>query len=317
MLNLYEAVRTHPSYRKLEIAGFLFAEYTCGVRAKQLPNWTESDYLAHVVTGRKTWHTSDGVWHAQPGDTLYLKKGATIAEQHLEEDVCLLLLFIPEGLLRSTVREAADALHLKPPSPAPQRTAFRVENDFFLESLFLSMRAYLAAREKPPEPLVRLKFKELVLSVLTSGANLGLAAYFQQVSANHPPPLAEIMEANFRYNLSLEEYARLCHRSLSSFKREFQAQFAVPPGKWLQARRLEHSAQLLTTARLNVTEAAFESGFEDVSHFSRVFKVRFGVSPLIYRRNSATPAGLHSQKIEPRSQAGFHPFPEYASRHHN
>jgi len=26
------------------------------------------------------------------------------------------------------------------------------------------------------------------------------------------------METNFRFNLSLEEYARLCHRSLSSFK---------------------------------------------------------------------------------------------------
>jgi len=27
----------------------------------------------------------------------------------------------------------------------------------------------------------------------------------------------------------------------------------------------------------NVTEIAFDSGFEDVSHFSRVFKARFGV----------------------------------------
>jgi AraC-like DNA-binding protein len=35
---------------------------------------------------------------------------------------------------------------------------------------------------------------------------------------------------------------------------------------------------------MNVTEIAFESGFEDVSHFSRVFKERFDVPPLSYRQ---------------------------------
>ena len=38
-----------------------------------------------------------------------------------------------------------------------------------------------------------------------------------------------------------------------------------------------------STSRMNVTEIAFESGFEDISHFSRVFKDRFNVPPLSYR----------------------------------
>ena len=35
---------------------------------------------------------------------------------------------------------------------------------------------------------------------------------------------------------------------------------------------------------MNVTEAAFESGFEDVSHFSRVFKQIQGVGPAAWLR---------------------------------
>jgi AraC-like DNA-binding protein len=35
---------------------------------------------------------------------------------------------------------------------------------------------------------------------------------------------------------------------------------------------------------MNVTEIAFESGFEDVSHFSRVFKEQFEVPPVSYRK---------------------------------
>jgi AraC-like DNA-binding protein len=290
MLNLYDSVRTNPSYSKLEIGGLLFAEYTCGVSAEKLPAWTETDYLVHVVTGKKTWHTSDGIWRARPGDTLFFKKGATIIEQHFEEDVCLLILFMPDSLMRGTVREVAGSLNLKAAAASPIRTALRLENDVALAALMQSMRTYLAGKEQLPEPLVRLKLKELVISVLTSGTNSELATYFQQVGMSDSPAVAEIMEANFRFNLSLEEYAKLCHRSLSSFKRDFQAQFQESPGKWLLQRRLDYSAKLLQNAQMNVTEIAFESGFEDVSHFSRVFKERFGVPPAAYRKESSVSA---------------------------
>jgi AraC family transcriptional regulator, exoenzyme S synthesis regulatory protein ExsA len=285
MLNLPEALRANPSYAKLEIGGMLFAEYTCGATDKKLAKWTETDYLVHVVTGKKTWHTSDGVWKAQPGETLFFRKGAAIVEQHFEADVCLLMLFIPDALMRSTVREMTGTLSFKAADAAAIGTAIRVKNDVSLAALFQSMRTYLSGNEAPAEPLVRLKFQELVLSVLTSGINADLAAYFHTIGASDAPSVAGIMEANFRFNLSLEEYARLCHRSLSSFKREFQARFHESPGKWLLRRRLDHAAGLLRNSPMNVTEIAFESGFEDVSHFSRVFKERFGAPPLAYRQD--------------------------------
>lgn len=284
MINLYDAVRANPSYSKLEIGNFLFAEYTCGVLDKKIPLWTETDYFVHVITGKKTWHTSDGVWTVSPGETLFFKKGATIVEQHFEEDVCLLMMFIPSALLSSTVREVVGASGVNPGVNAPAKTTLRVKKNVALSALFQSMRMYLAEKSKPPEPLLRLKLKELVMSVLSSGNNRELAAYFHRIGASDSPPIPEIMESNFRYNLSLEEYAKLCHRSLSSFKREFQAHFREPPGKWLLQRRLKHSSKLLRNSPMNVTEIAFESGFEDVSHFSRVFKDRFGVSPLAYRQ---------------------------------
>ncbi|HEY8900301.1 MAG TPA: AraC family transcriptional regulator [Chthoniobacterales bacterium] len=286
MLNLFQSVRTNPSYGRLEIGDILFAEYTCGAPEKLIPAWTETDYLVHVVTGRKTWHTAHHVWRAGPGDTLFFKKGASIWEQHFESEVCLLMLFIPDGLLRAAVREVTGTPGPQPGNPAPIEAALRVENDVALAALFQSMRTYLAGTVKPPEPLVRLKLKELVISVLTSDANPGLAAYFRRLAESDAPSVAEIMEANFRFNLSLEEYAKLCHRSLSSFKREFQTLFGTSPGKWLVQRRLDHAAARLGGTTLSVTEIAFESGFEDVSHFSRVFKERFGKPPIGYRQDA-------------------------------
>lgn len=290
MLNLYEAIRANPSYNKLEIGDFLFVEYTCGVTEDKLALWTDTDYLMHVVTGAKTWHTIDGVCKANPGETLFVKKGATIVEQHFEKDVCMFTFFIPDALVRSTVREMGGNSVIRTAGVEPVKSAARVENDVGLSAFFQSMRTYFSGQEKPSEPLVRLKLKELIVSILTSGKNPALAAYFRQIGDRDAPSVAEIMEANFRFNLSLEEYAKLCHRSLSSFKRDFHEHFQEAPGKWLLQKRLDYSATLLRGSKLNVTEVAFESGFEDVSHFSRVFKERFAVSPVSYREKAVSTA---------------------------
>jgi AraC-like DNA-binding protein len=284
MLDLYEAVRANPSFNKLAIGDLLFAEYTCPVGNAKQDQWTRSDFLIHVLSGRKVWHLADGDRATDAGDTLFFRKGASIIEQFFEVDFCLLLFFIPDSLVRSTVRECAGSLAAPRLPAAPIKAAVRVENDVALAAFFRSMRDYFSGREKPSEPLLRLKLKELIVSLLTGGRNPALAAYFQSLAGSAAPSVAEIMEANFRFNLSLEEYAALCHRSLSSFKRDFQRHFGEAPGRWLARKRLDYAAALLRATQLNVTEIAFESGFEDVSHFSRVFKDRFKQSPRTCRQ---------------------------------
>lgn len=284
MLNLYETARSNPSFNTLEIGDLLFAEYTCPVGVAKLGQWSHSDYLVHVISGKKTWHASDGSWTAQAGDTLFFRKGASIIEQFFDVDFCLLLFFIPDSLVKSTVRELAGSLAGSASAGEAIKSAVRVANDVALSAFFQSMQTYFSGSEKPSEPLLRLKLKELIVSILTGRSNPALAAYFRSLARSDSVSVAEIMEANFRFNLSLDEYAALCHRSLSSFKRDFRQHYQEPPGKWLVRKRLDYAAALLQATQLSVTEIAFESGFEDVSHFSRVFKDRFQQPPSAHRQ---------------------------------
>jgi len=48
--------------------------------------------------------------------------------------------------------------------------------------------------------------------------------------------------------------------------------------------KLKHSLRLLTEQGLNVTEAAYASGFNDLGHFRRCFKEEYGVSPSKYAK---------------------------------
>jgi AraC-like DNA-binding protein len=101
------------------------------------------------------------------------------------------------------------------------------------------------------------------------------------------PSISAIMEANFSHNLPLGAFARMCHRSLSTFKREFRQCYGVTPAKWLISRRLECAAQMLRTTRQSAMEIAFECGFEDPAHFSRAFRAKFGCPPTVYREHEA------------------------------
>ena len=283
MINLYEDIKSKKHYNKFEIGELLFAEYKCPLDEKFVGIWTHTDYLVHVVSGKKTWHTTTGSYTAETGQSLYFKKGAAIVEQFFDEEFCLLLFFIPDEFIRSVVKEYSGGLKNYSADENKKGHTIRVNTDVGLSVFFQSMMSYFSGVEKPSELLLKLKLKELILSVLVSQKNPELSAYLRSVAVSEETSISEIMEANFRYNLSIENYAELCHRSLSTFKRDFQKIYNETPGRWLLNKRLDYSALLLKNDNKNISQIVFECGFEDLSHFSRAFKARFGVSPSTYR----------------------------------
>ena len=286
MINLYEDIKSKNHYNKFEICGLLFAEYKCPLEEKFVGIWTHTDYLVHVVTGKKTWHTTDGSFPAEAGQSLYFKKGAAIVEQFFNEEFCLLLFFVPDDFIRSVVKEYTAELNKSSDNVKSNASTIRVDSDVALTVFFQSMLAYFSGVERPSEALLRLKLKELILGILVSRKNPAISNYFYSIANREAPSVSEIMESNFRYNLSLENYAELCHKSLSTFKRDFQKQYNETPGRWLLNKRLDYSAVLLKNNHMNISQIVFESGFEDLSHFSRVFKTRFGISRSQYRNQT-------------------------------
>jgi AraC family transcriptional regulator, positive regulator of tynA and feaB len=63
------------------------------------------------------------------------------------------------------------------------------------------------------------------------------------------------------------------------------AEMGTTPSSYIRSRRLDHAAQLLTRTRRDaaITAIAFDSGFNDLSTFCRVFRRKFGIAPGDYR----------------------------------
>ncbi len=91
--------------------------------------------------------------------------------------------------------------------------------------------------------------------------------------------LVNFMQRNFMFNMSLEKLGYLTGRSLSTFNRDFKKLFNTTPEKWLIDKRLELAYYHLAEKKKKPTEVYLEVGFEDLSHFSFIFKKKYGVSP--------------------------------------
>lgn len=105
--------------------------------------------------------------------------------------------------------------------------------------------------------------------------------------------LGEFMQANFHKPLGIEDYAYLTGRSVSTFTRDFKAKFeGVSPKQWLIERRLNRAHGLLVRNHINnISEVAWESGYENVPHFIKEFHKKYGITPkqfLIESRKEAT-----------------------------
>lgn len=90
--------------------------------------------------------------------------------------------------------------------------------------------------------------------------------------------LEDFMEKHFRCDMSMSEFARASGRSLSTFKRDFKRMSELSPERWLTDRRLRASWELLRRGN-RVTDTCFDVGFKNVSHFSAIFKKKFGKTP--------------------------------------
>ncbi len=84
--------------------------------------------------------------------------------------------------------------------------------------------------------------------------------------------------------ISIEELAAEVNLSRFYFLKEFKKATGRTPYQFLTELRMEQAATWIRTAGLDLAEIALRLGFADQSHFGRVFKRHFDMTPGAFRR---------------------------------
>lgn len=95
--------------------------------------------------------------------------------------------------------------------------------------------------------------------------------------------IAEIikrLKADFAQPLRVEELAGQANMSASSFHRHFKQVTSMSPLQYQKQLRLSAARQMMLSENVDATQAAYQVGYESISHFSREYARRFGAPPI-------------------------------------
>ena len=85
--------------------------------------------------------------------------------------------------------------------------------------------------------------------------------------------------------LDIPYLAAMCNMSVTTFRKRFFHHTGLLPVQYISNYRLKVAIALLQNSREQIVRIAIKSGFPTLSHFNRVFKKEFGISPAEYRKN--------------------------------
>ena len=163
-------------------------------------------------------------------------------------------------------------------NPKASKEAFsRLNKSELVPNFVRSLNPYYNGEGKIDETFSNIKREELLLILLRT--NPGLENILFEFGTPEKVDLEAFMNRNYKFNVSVERFAYLTGRSLSSFKRDFESIFKSTPSHWLVQKRLEEAHFLIATKEKKPSDIYLELGFEDLSHFSFAFKKRFGQAP--------------------------------------
>jgi AraC family transcriptional regulator, exoenzyme S synthesis regulatory protein ExsA len=219
----------------------------------------------------------DGINHYKmnPGDYCIARKNHLIRyTKYKEEDQFeKIIITLDEPFLKMFLER-----HPFEVQPSSNNDSFLfVKENKLIKSYIQSLEPYYTGELQLNEVFADIKREELLMILLKSAPDL--ANIFFNFGIPAKIDLEAYMNRNFRFNISLERFAFLTGRSLSSFKRDFQKIFGANPGNWLKKKRLDEAYFQISKQKQKPGDVYLDVGFEDLSHFSFSFKKEFGMTP--------------------------------------
>ncbi len=197
-------------------------------------------------------------WQIYSGDLIFIPKGVAYEAEYLEDDTSIII--VQFDLLYGRLPEA-----LRHQARVPLRSASQLVDSFVelpdptemgeRRSLYFTFRIY-----------------ELIWRAV--GALEASDGRMERLA----PALFD-MQRNLSEQKSVGDYAAMCFMSETGFRRYFRACIGVSPIEYRNRLRLEEASRLIRTGEYTVSEAAYATGFSNLSFFCRAYKAEFGHTP--------------------------------------
>jgi AraC-like DNA-binding protein len=145
-------------------------------------------------------------------------------------------------------------------------------------------RAAAALLADYERPLWRLEYQDALYDLaLALQAAAGTAVAIKRANREAADNAREFIDAHLSGGFSLEDLERATGHCRWQLSRDFRAMFGTSPYRYLTLRRLDLARRLMRDGGA-IAAIAHDCGFSDQSHFGRVFKQAYGLTPKAWLR---------------------------------
>jgi AraC-like DNA-binding protein len=285
-MDSYEVHKSNPDiFQQFSMKDILFLYYSCPQKEKILQLYAKHLQITFTLSGSRLLRHGGKTWETTKEKGVLLKRCAFLQEMnHKYEGWDVLVFYLKDDYLHAIFEEFKPHLKLSGlPEPNKEAMETFVINEQ-ISNCYKSMLPYFGKTKSLPDSILESKFKELLFNIFSHPENKHILSYIMRIVDRYKTPIWEIMEANYMYDLKIQDFANISNRSVSTFKRDFIEYYKVSPGKWLTERRLNKAKSILQSTNKSISEVAFESGFTNSSHFSRIFKEKFQLCPSDFKK---------------------------------
>ncbi|MBU6488483.1 MAG: helix-turn-helix transcriptional regulator, partial [Burkholderiales bacterium] len=206
------------------------------------------------------------------------------------------LTFFPAGLPHANCwhGEGGRVLHLEFASAWLEKLGSRTRvlhrPGDFARGAPLSLMRRLAVEIAHQDGATPLAVEGLVLELVAACARCEPGALEPRASSSRRwlARAEALLRERFQAPLSLDYIASEVHVSADHLAREFRKRLGCTVGEYVRDLRLEFAAGKLVHSDEPLAHIAEAAGFADQSHFTRVFRRKFGVTPGAYRMSKRT-----------------------------
>lgn len=250
---------------------------------KQLGFLTEHS-LMFIIQGEKYFHFEDKTICVNSNEIILLKRGIYTISEFIPDKGCFeaLIIFIPDKFLQTIYSQNKIA------NNDSGTTYIKLYSNKLLQQFQSQYLNYFGENFQVKQQLLQLKLQELFLLLQNSNSSKEVNLFLSSCLNKEGIDIEYIVKSNLFLPLSIEDYAKLCMRSLASFKRDFKKQFNTSPKQWINQQRILYAVSLLNSSNKTVNEICFECGFENTSHFIKLFKNQIGFTPNVSRAKVVT-----------------------------
>ncbi len=252
--------------------------------------YLSSSIVVYLKSGRQVIHDYDGISErVEENNLIFLGKGIYTVSDFIPLNGAFkaILFCLEDRLISKYLASIADGFSTASKTSAQRgRGTYTINANEQIKRFMTSLGDVYGSLGQTPA-LIELKLLELLHLIAIQDKSY---RFIQELIAGQKKymkrrSITDFMERYALQNLTLDDYALLTGRSVSSFVRDFKRIYNTTPNKWILDKKVQLAHRLMLENNYSVTDAAMKSGFENVSHFIKMYKRKYGLTPKQLKAN--------------------------------